>query len=140
MPKRLTVKKRQKWKAYVFEHESSAEQTPLTRVTIRSHLTGWMDQTVDPDNPDTEARIVEIRDDDVKLELPGGKYHSCPYREIIDAEAVIRFWISKGLAPVSSDFRLPDVAIAVRPISNHSYASTLAERIRRNLQSSEALA
>lgn len=107
--------------------------TPLTEDSIKGHLADWVGKSVDDENPEMTTTIASIRDNGIVLKPPGGKLHSCPLQEIIDSDRVIRFWLSRGLAPESADFRNPDPAIGIPGIANSSYAPALAARIRRAL-------
>jgi hypothetical protein len=125
----------EKWRGYFSELGSIAERAPITEDLIRAQIAVCVGELVSPANAAIKATIAAIRDKGIALELPGGKLHLCSYREIIDAEKVIRHWLARGMTPEVADFREPDAEIGVGPIANNSYAPALAERVRRLVQS-----
>lgn len=131
MPKLIDDKAKRTWSGYLSDAAVTMEQEPLTNELIRSQLEKLKGKRLDPDGGTSQAVIVGTRDDRVELELPGGKLHSFPFSEIIHADNVLKYWIGKGKASISQDFRKPDPSIGVPAIGNNSYAPTLADYIRR---------
>jgi hypothetical protein len=109
------------------------KSVPLTKDLIRRYVPAWIGTLVNPENPGMTATIAALRAESVTLKLPNGHLHSVSFREIIDADSVIRHCLAKDRAPRKADFRDPDPAIGARRIHNHSYAPALAERVRRRM-------
>ncbi len=105
--------------------------TPLTEALIKRHVEAWIGDSVNSENPDLNAKIVAVTDKGVRIAIRSGKIRSISFREIIDADKVIRGCRASGREPVWTDFREPNPAINVKPINNRSYAPPLAERVRR---------
>src|SRR5208283_1917356 len=108
--------------------------TPLTEALIKKYVTDWVGESVNPENPDLNAKIVAVTDKGVRITIRNGKKRSISFREIIDADKVILGCRARGKEPVWTDFRDPNPAIYAKPINNRSYAPPLAERIRRQVK------
>jgi len=74
--------------------------------------------------------------------VPGReKERTVSFREIIDADKIIRYHLKNGEYPISNssddtkcDYRNPNKNIGVLPVRNNSYAPRLAELIRERLK------
>jgi hypothetical protein len=135
MDKPLDSKARKKWYGYLTERNNDAEPISLTKNQIKKYVEGWTGQQIDPERKTLTPIIERASDKYILLKFKkSGKTRPVSYREIIDSEKIIRFWLAKGMTPESDkDFRNPDPAIQVEKISNNSYAPALAERIRKKL-------
>ena len=131
MVKPLDSKGRKKWYGYLNELENYNEHLPLTDNQIKKCLEGWKGHLIDPEKTTLTPIIESVGDKNVNLKFQSGKRRPCSYREIINSEKIIRFWLAKGVAPESKDFRNPDQAIDAESIANDTYAPALAERIRK---------
>ena len=77
--------------------------------------------------------------------VPGRKKERIvSFREIIDADKIIRYHLKNGEYPISNstddakcDYRNPKKSIGVLPVRNNSYAPRLAELIRKQLKEKE---
>ncbi len=107
---------------------------PLTAALIKRHVSEWIEDSVDPENPALNAKIVAVSDKGVRITIRSGKKRSISFREIIDADKVILDCRKRGKEPVWTDFRGPNPAIKAKPINNNSYAPPLAERVRRQIE------
>lgn len=135
VPRTIRDTDKHRWRGYLASDNLQVERSPLTVDEVRSRARAWMGTSINPENPKMEATISEVTHQSVVLDLPGGTRHYVPFQEIIDADAVLRYWLARDESPVSDDFRHPDPAIREvqgRGISNNSYAPALAERMRRS--------
>ena len=133
MVKPLDREGRRKWYGYLIELNNEPEPISLVESQIRIYVKGWKGHLIDPEKKTLTPIIETVDDQSIGLKFQNGNYRACSYREIIDSEKVIRFWLAKGMAPESNDFRNSDPAILAEKISNTTYAPALAERIRKQL-------
>src|SRR5262249_22924260 len=104
MPKPLDTDKRQKWGGYLSELGDAVHRILLTEDLIRSHVETLKEELVNPGNAAMKSTIAEVREEGVAIKQPSG-IRLIPFQEIIDAEAVIRYWLARNMAPDSTDFR-----------------------------------
>ncbi|WP_319576010.1 HNH endonuclease [uncultured Desulfobacter sp.] len=133
MVKPLDRKGSRKWYGYLVELNNEPEPISLIESQIRRYVKGWKGHLIDPEKKTLTPIIETVDDQSIGLKFQNGNYRTCSYREIIDSEKVIRFWLAKGMVPESNDFRNSDPAILAEKISNTTYAPALAERIRKQL-------
>ena len=121
------------------EIRSEVEYAPLTAALIKTHVAAWIGDSVNPENSNLHATIVEVTDKGVRITIRNGKKRAISFQEIIGADKVILNCLASGKEPVWKDFRDPDPSIKTKPINNYSYAPPLAERIRRELAGDSAM-
>jgi hypothetical protein len=59
--KAIDTDDRQRWRGYLSEVGSEAERTPLTEDLIKSHVSAWKRDLLNPENPAMKATIAEGR-------------------------------------------------------------------------------
>ena len=135
MPNKLDTKTRHMWRGYLSEIDSRTDPKPLTDDIIKSYVTTWIEDQVDPEREGMETTISDVSNDKIKLTLPSGEFWNVTFNEVKDADKVLRYWLKRDKHPVQADFKMPNEAIGVPPnkIRNPGYAPALAERIRREL-------
>ncbi|HEY7326975.1 MAG TPA: hypothetical protein VH592_05020 [Gemmataceae bacterium] len=102
----------------------------MTEELITHHVAGCFGEVVDRAST---ATVEGLTADGVVVRLPSGT-RTILFREIIDADAVLRYWLAQRMVPTTDnqcDFRSPDNDIGVGSISECYYAPTFAERVRR---------
>ena len=130
----LNTVDKEKWRGYYAETQAGTPQSAIRVGDLSRNLRAWIGSSVNPEGPNVRSSIAEVSENGVIIDLPSGRRHVCSFREMINAEAVIRYWLSRDMAPVGADFRKPTPEANVPSIANSYYAPTLVERVKRQIQ------
>ncbi len=146
MPKQLNDEKREYYysKGYFTSQEGKLISADLDLKTIKNELLHLKGTQLSDRGESVIIDIDASMSDSSKWKvivgsLGKGSENPINFRQIIDADKIIRFYLNRGEYPIAGsgtkrdDYRSPAEDIDVEPVHNNSFAPRIAELIRERM-------